>query len=125
MTREEAIDRLKEARAGHKEFLSVEVIDMAIKGLEQKPCSNAIDRAKAIEIASGYCHPANVTKELAKLPPVTPQPKMGQWRPIYQGDEIIDYRCSECEFGYTFGKSTHGMNYCPYCGAKMSKIPTD
>ena len=35
MTREEAIDRLKEARAGHKEFLSVETLNMAIKALEQ------------------------------------------------------------------------------------------
>ena len=49
------------------------------------------------------------------------QPKTGHWRPIYQGDEIIDYRCSECEFGNTFGKSTHGMNYCPHCGAKMEE----
>ncbi len=37
MTREEAIDRLKEARVGHKEFLSVEALDMAIKALEQEP----------------------------------------------------------------------------------------
>ena len=42
--------------------------------LEQEPCDNAIDRSKAIMIASGYCHPANVAKELAKLPPVNPQP---------------------------------------------------
>lgn len=45
--------------------------------------------------------------------------KIGHWRPIYQGDEIINYRCSECEQGNTFGKGTYGMNYCPYCGAKM------
>ena len=49
------------------------------------------------------------------------EPKTGYWRPIHQGDEIIDYRCSECEFGSTFGKSTGGMNYCPYCGAKMER----
>ena len=47
------------------------------------------------------------------------EPKTGHWRPIYQGDEIINYRCSECEFGSTFGKSTHGMKYCPNCGTKM------
>ena len=39
-----------------------------------EPCSDAIDRAKAIKIADGYCHPANVAKELAKLPSVNPQP---------------------------------------------------
>lgn len=32
-----------------------------------------ISRAEAIRIASGYCHPANVAKELAKLPPVQPE----------------------------------------------------
>ena len=37
MTKKEAIDRLKEARAGHKEFLSVETLNMAIKALEQEP----------------------------------------------------------------------------------------
>lgn len=47
------------------------------------------------------------------------EPKTGYWRAIYQGDEIIDYRCSECEFGSTFGKSTYRMNYCPNCGARM------
>ena len=34
---------------------------------------DAISRADAIRVASGYCHPANVAKELAKLPPATPQ----------------------------------------------------
>ena len=49
-----------------------EALDMAINALDQKPCGDAIDRAEAIKIASGYCHPANVAKELAKLPPVNP-----------------------------------------------------
>lgn len=40
---------------------------------EQEPCGNTIDRAEAIKVASGYCHPANVAKELAKLPAVNPQ----------------------------------------------------
>ena len=44
-------------------------------------------------------------------------PRKGHWIPIYQGDEIIDYRCSECEFGNTFGKGTIGMNFCPRCGS--------
>lgn len=43
-------------------------------GEKIKPCGNAIDRAEAIKVASGYCHPANVAKELAKLPSVNPQP---------------------------------------------------
>lgn len=47
------------------------------------------------------------------------EPKTGQWIAVYQGDEIINYKCSECEFGNTFGKNTYGMHYCPNCGAKM------
>lgn len=34
---------------------------------------DAISRADAIRVASGYCHPSNVAKELAKLPSVAPQ----------------------------------------------------
>lgn len=33
-----------------------------------------IRRSDAIRIASGYCHPANVAKELAKLPTVQSEP---------------------------------------------------
>lgn len=45
----------------------------------------------------------------------------GHWRAVYQGDEIINYRCSECEFGNTFGRSVYRMNFCPNCGADMRK----
>ena len=38
---------------------------------------DAISRQAAIYIASGFCHPANVADELAKLPSVNPQPKTG------------------------------------------------
>ena len=31
---------------------------------------DAISRADAIRVASGYCHPSNIAKELMKLPPV-------------------------------------------------------
>lgn len=55
---------------------------------------------------------------LTKLHSVTPQPRKGHWIPVFQGDEIIDYRCSCCEFGNTFGKGTVGMNYCPNCGSR-------
>ena len=106
-----------------------------------QPCEDAIDRAEAVRVASGYCHPANVAKELAKLPAVNPQeptdtwsikdvadtlekhgligeqePKTGHWienAPEYQN---IDppYICSEC--GNMHLRKT---NYCDQCGAKM------
>jgi len=77
--------------------------------LEQEPCDNAIDRSKAIMIASGYCHPANVAKELAKLPPVTPQPKTGHWIKTPHG-----FKCSRCLIVHS-----HPSIFCPSCGARM------
>ena len=92
MTREEIIDGLQytidmfcfnpstgevtdKNRLNDESRLTVDACEGAIeiiKALEQQPCGNAIDRAEAIKIASGYCHPANVAKELAKLPSVNP-----------------------------------------------------
>lgn len=43
-----------------------------IDTLEQEFCNDAISRAQAIYVASGYCHPANVARELEKLPSVKP-----------------------------------------------------
>lgn len=34
---------------------------------------DAISRQAAINVASGFCHPANIADELAKLPSVNPQ----------------------------------------------------
>lgn len=50
----------------------------ALPSAQPEPC-DAISRADAIRVASGYCHPANVAKELAKLPSVQPEPK---WIPV-------------------------------------------
>jgi hypothetical protein len=41
------------------------------KRTETSAC-DCISRQAAIRIASGYCHPANIAAELAKLPPVQP-----------------------------------------------------
>jgi len=86
-----------------------EALDMAIKALDQEPCGDAIDRAKAIKVASGYCHPANVAKELAKMPPVTPQPKTGHWIKTPHG-----FKCSRCLIVHS-----RPSIFCPSCGAKM------
>lgn len=88
---------------------------------DEEPCEDTISRQAAIRIAEqgqiqGY---EWQFKNLVMLPSVNPQPKTGHWRAVYQGDEIINYRCSECEFGNTFGKRPYRMYYCPNCGAKM------
>lgn len=123
MTREEAIDRLKEAKVGHKEFLSVETLNMAIQALEQEPCGDAISRQATLEMAydmseidgehfTERCMVVDI-KDIQKLPPVTPQQKMGRW--IEHFDQIGKwYECDQChtDWGGT-------VNYCPNCGAKM------
>ena len=50
-----------------------DAVEKAIKALEQEPCDDAISRQAAVNIASGFCHPANIADELAKLPSVNPQ----------------------------------------------------
>lgn len=53
-----------------------------------------ISRQDAIRIASGYCHPANIAEELAKLPSAQP--------------EII--RCKDCRWWDKYGNYDNG--YC-------------
>ena len=106
-----------------------EAFDMAIKALDKEPCGDAIDRAEAIKIASGYCHPANVAKELAKLPSVNPQPKTGHWifQDITQGKRMW---CSNCNSAFDLccnqikrydeaTKKEYLWGHCPWCGARM------
>ena len=52
-------------------------LEETIKVLEKESCDDAISRAEAIWIASGYCHFANIPKELEKLPSVQPERKTG------------------------------------------------
>lgn len=75
-------------------------------------CEDAFMRGHDVGLENGY----KQGERDARYESVT---QSGKWRPVYQGDEIINYRCSECEFGNTFGKSTYRMNFCPNCGAKM------
>ncbi|MCR5344400.1 MAG: hypothetical protein K6E70_13675, partial [Butyrivibrio sp.] len=64
-------------------------LDMAIEILEQEPCVGAISRQAAINIASGYCHPANIAKELAKLPSV--QPKLTECEDAISRAETVQF----------------------------------
>ena len=76
MTKDEAIYVLKNTAWlgwGDKQKENVtEAVQMAVEALQRETSGDAIDRQAAIRIASGYCHPANVAKELAKLPSVQP-----------------------------------------------------
>lgn len=81
-----------------------------------EPCEDAISRAEAIRIASGFCAPANVAKELEKLPSVTPERKRGKWERVsadrYTTSASYFYRCNLCGERH-LGKG----NFCPNCGS--------
>ena len=64
---------------------------------------------------------AVIRANIIQLPPVRPQePKTGHWIAVYQGNEIINYRCSKCELGDTNGSTNlYGWNFCRRCGARM------
>ena len=124
MTREEALEELDSLivpRDGEQDRLA-DALEMAMEALEQEPCEDAISRSEAIRVASGYCHWANIPKELAKLPSVTPQQKTGRWieKEDWNGDTYYD--CSVCgeSFCLLEGTPTDNLyNYCPNCGVKM------
>ena len=78
-----------------------------------------IDRQAAIDVASGYCHPANIADELRKLPSAQPEQRKGEWidEGFYaDGHGAHAFRCSEC--------GGHIIEYdadpfCRWCGADM------
>jgi len=102
-----------------KNDLAVDCISRAeaIKCLE---CDFDITGKENMKTVVNYINSAH--DKIVNLPSVTPIRPKGHWIPIYQGDEIIDYRCSECEFGNTFGKGTIGMNFCPRCGSDNREV---
>lgn len=148
MTKEEAIEILKEnfcsmCAYGSQSMMSCDIRGCdnrdAIKALEQEPCEDAISRQA---VFNGL---ASIAKAKAKsdaqkalmgrvmffteqLPPVTPESKTGQWIQTNEifinqdGQFIYKFICSECKSLSYFRKSSKkaiGANVCPNCGAKM------
>ena len=128
MKREEALRIIKECKEkGFKHtFYTLNeyhtALDIAIKALEQEPCEDCISRQAVLNLINADWKYEGLEEDVSSLPPVTPQPKTGHWRAVYQGDEIINYRCSECELGDTNGSiNLYGWDYCRRCGAKMNE----
>ena len=83
--------------------------------LQVEPCEDTISRADAIRVASGYCHPANIAKELAKLPPVTPIRPKGHWIEEFNDLEgEVRFTCSSCRKYQLFE-----TDFCYHCGVRM------
>jgi len=78
MTREEAIKELKYNKEDDTFVISAEVLDMAIKALEQDPCEDVISRQAVLDLLADYdLSMGQVVKCIHALPPVTSQPKTG------------------------------------------------
>lgn len=84
---------------------------------------DCIDRAKAIYIASGYCHPANIADELRKLPSVVPQPRTGHWIEVTNGRGR--HECDVChDYAPSFQNGDEYLSpFCPNCSARMVDVP--
>ena len=132
MTREEAIETLKEnlcamCAYGSQSMMSCDIRGCdnrdAIKALEQEPSKDCISRlslVNKIEILMdmyGNDFYWAVRKIIDDAPSV--QPKMGRWVFVDKAKEHA--RCSECDYGNVdlFDGKPH--NYCENCGRKMQE----
>ena len=80
-----------------------------------------ISRQAAIRIASGYCHPANIAKELAKLP--SAQPEIIRCKDCKHWRQQTNYQGSPLSFGFCesddMWRSLYGETY------EVAHIDTD
>lgn len=107
MTREEAIEVIKQDIPCEHDTDLIEALEMAIKALSQEPCDDAISRQAVINAIENDCMRGGLGScfacyndaqafrgEIEKLPPVTQ--KSGKW--IKKEDDTCWwYACSECE----------------------------
>lgn len=82
-----------------------ETLNAAINALETalQTDGDCISRRDAIRIASGYCHPANVAQELAKLPSTQPDNSCDGCK-YEDADDGVLVPCGFC-------KRSHSDNY--------------
>ena len=78
---------------------------------QPEPCEDTISRADAIRVASGYCHPANVAQELAKLPSVQPDNSCDGCR-YENADDGVLVPCGFCKRSHpdNYERRTDGQN---------------
>lgn len=114
MTREELMKLQTYKMFEDEEAVYVDRNDV-LELLEREPGDDAISRADAIKVASGYCHPSNIAEELAKLPPVYPKQKVGHWIHLKHNKG----KCSECHDVVLIAQMYGNANYCPNCGSPM------
>lgn len=129
MTREEAIEILKNTLAYESDF--AEAKQMAIEALEQEPNEDLISRKDAID-EMGYCQTylfdtrdkdkkISLEDALYALEQLSSaEPKRGEWQKFnYSDGDVME--CTNC--GYRDWRDRwledEVHNYCPNCGARM------
>lgn len=92
-----------------------EILDKAIKVLEQEPCDDAVSRQAVLDIVN---NPLNIrlVDIIKALPPVTLKEKIGHWVNNHT-------KCSNCKWGMEDDVVGSPMMlffpFCPNCGARM------
>jgi len=126
MTREEAIQRIKDIRWEHatNSCPDREALNMAIEALSAEPCEDCISRKAALEPyrvlenTDTLCV-ALVRANLMQQPSVTSKPKIGRWEPGECNCPI----CGENKYkdlDADIWADWH-PKFCPNCGAKMAE----
>lgn len=76
-----------------------------------------IEREAAIRVASGYCHPANIAKELSKLPAADVRPVvLCKDCKCYRQSNFVDKHMVCVRNGFT----VHSNEFCSF-GEKMEE----
>ena len=133
--KEQTISNLKKLKSFHNGSYGAD-IDKAIQALEQQPCDDAVSRDMIIYYIQGHIHEiisesgidknAHTNRVLRAIingvetmPPVTPQPKSGEWR-HYEST----ITCSECDTEFYDDIMEYCGDdvprFCPHCGARMN-----
>lgn len=147
MTREEAIEIIKQDIPCEHDTDLIEALEMAIKAFEREPCEDCISRESVRQLICknndryGYSDRFHeFTEECLQLPPVTPQytdAEIQKMQELEQAeiqkayelgkteqpkighwiDDCGGVKCSCC--GYCIDDYYYVKTYCPNCGAKM------
>ena len=105
MTREEAINQLKDFIILHREqhgwdVSTLDALDMAIKTLEHEPCGDCISRQAVLDIAktskSNWIDNSVLFKRVSELPSVEPERKFIEkvLETLREMDDAVDVICN-------------------------------
>ena len=150
VTRKETIKVFEDMKKGLYPFDPTVYLDIAINSLEIderyeleyeqiEPCEDAISRQAVLDATVKRnsiwnkitnSKGENLEEIILQLPPVTPQPKMGEWIEIEVHNCHATLKCSVCDRvikptftfgGYSYEDIKTFYPYC-HCGAKMQEV---